>query len=1054
MKNTFYLLVLIILLLSSLSLIINEISQKEELLVETDITISPLEETLNEIRRIEKEITEIEQLTNNEILNLKKINPLFAAKDSFEDNSSYKARIKKGDNLIEEIKKRNQRTINKLLSNIITIKETLFETENITLELKEHEYDADLGIWKIKIILEEYHKKEIKIDLKVHHTTAASLFENKENLHTKCLFTIGKYNEIILVSIYLNNPAIGFEYFDSFPYDVKEIRENYNQSLAFSPDGNLLAIRTYFGLEIYRLDTRTKVKSLESFDIESFAFSSDGKNLAVGLGKYKKHRVSIIDIKTEKEEITFMHELKVNSIAFSSDGKLIATGTGSDYNDNYDRGYARIFNAKTGKQYKVFKNKKVNSVALSPDGKLLAVGCHRGKNYIDKAITNLYNVETGKIFKKYMFKEDVDCVAFSPSGEFLAIGSGNSTMIYNVKTGQKVKSFTFKCIYCSVKSITFSPDGKYLAIGSSTSTMVYNLEKEIKVDEFDIPTNSIAFSPNGRYLVIGENKGSVTIYRTFYQEEDEIRVKNIISAPPLLTAKVTFAEPSGNKYLDANETGKFVLTIRNEGKGPGKGIFIKMNSKKNEHLSYSDTYIKEIAPNDSAIVQIPITADITTNDASHLFRFDFEERNGFPPAPVELEFSTKSYLKPEMFIVDIGIDDKSGNGMIESGEIIKLSVRVGNKGKGTSVGTKIKFYAGDDVFFTNDHIKTINIGNVEYNGQIDIPIEFFVNDKTKDDIPLYVDITEATNLATVHKLRLPIKKSERIKHIQKTIVAGIENIYDEPSFDYDLSIDVDNNLPKGKTIRKSDIAIVIGNKNYNKAKSVDFALRDATIIKKYLIESMGFKKGNIFFVQNATKGDFETLFGTKDNHKGKLFNMVKENKSDVFIYYSGHGAPSVKDQKGYFVPVECDPQYVELGGYSLETFYNNLANIPAKSFTIVLDACFSGTELLNNISPMVLKVENPVINIKDAIILTSSRADQASCWYNEKKHGMLTYFFLKGIHNKNADTNNNNELTFSELYKYISDNNDGVPYYSRKIHGIEQNPQILGKNKNKVFFTY
>ena len=29
------------------------------------------------------------------------------------------------------------------------------------------------------------------------------------------------------------------------------------------------------------------------------------------------------------------------------------------------------------------------------------------------------------------------------------------------------------------------------------------------------------------------------------------------------------------------------------------------------------------------------------------------------------------------------------------------------------------------------------------------------------------------------------------------------------------------------------------------------------------------------------------------------------------FYYAGHGAPGLKDNKGYFVPVDCDPQYIE-----------------------------------------------------------------------------------------------------------------------------------------------
>lgn len=265
--------------------------------------------------------------------------------------------------------------------------------------------------------------------------------------------------------------------------------------------------------------------------------------------------------------------------------------------------------------------------------------------------------------------------------------------------------------------------------------------------------------------------------------------------------------------------------------------------------------------------------------------------------------------------------------------------------------------------------------------------------------------------------------------------------------------DVDLNLPKTKMSNPDAIAVVIGNSEYRKTASVDFAVNDARSMKKYLIEVLGYKEGNIFYIENATKGDFEVFFGAKDLPEGKLFNTVKPGKSDVFIFYSGHGAPGLKDQTGYFVPVECDPQYVEIGGYSSKVFYENLSKIPARNITVVLDACFSGVSLYKNISPIVIKAKENEL-AKNLVILSSSSSDEVSSWYNEQKHGMFTYFLLKAIHNKNADLNKDNKLTFEEVYQFISDKADGVPYYARRFHNVEQTPGIKGTYTNKVFIEY
>jgi len=268
------------------------------------------------------------------------------------------------------------------------------------------------------------------------------------------------------------------------------------------------------------------------------------------------------------------------------------------------------------------------------------------------------------------------------------------------------------------------------------------------------------------------------------------------------------------------------------------------------------------------------------------------------------------------------------------------------------------------------------------------------------------------------------------------------------------ALEIDKGLPSTRTRNPDAIAVVIGNSSYKKAKDVAYAVNDAKLMKTYLVDVLGYKVGNIFYYENASKSDFEILFGNSTNHMGKLFNAVKKDRSDIFIYYSGHGAPGLKDKRGYFVPSEADPQYIELSGYSTDVFYANLAKVPARSTTIVLDACFSGADIFENISPIVLEVENPSLELSNAVVFSSSTGSQVSSWYNDKEHGMFTYFFLKAIHNRNADADKDGSLTFEEIYQYISDNSEGVPYYARRIHGVEQNPTIEGQFRDRVLLRY
>jgi len=260
-------------------------------------------------------------------------------------------------------------------------------------------------------------------------------------------------------------------------------------------------------------------------------------------------------------------------------------------------------------------------------------------------------------------------------------------------------------------------------------------------------------------------------------------------------------------------------------------------------------------------------------------------------------------------------------------------------------------------------------------------------------------------------------------------------------------------LPAAKDENRYAVAVIIGNRDYKNpdVPPVDFAIEDARLIREALINTMGYREGNIIFEKNATKGTLENIFGSSTSPKGRLAQYIEPGKSDLFIYYSGHGAPSLDTRKGYILPTDSDPNNVAVGGYALDTLYNNLASLKFKSLTVVTDACFSGAPLFKKASPVGIIVENPLAVMKDTIIFNSSSGTQLSSWYPEKGHGLYTYFFLLGMTGK-ADSDANKKITAGELADYIEDN---VPYMARSLYeGRRQTPIFTMKDRNKVLATY
>ena len=72
---------------------------------------------------------------------------------------------------------------------------------------------------------------------------------------------------------------------------------------------------------------------------------------------------------------------------------------------------------------------------------------------------------------------------------------------------------------------------------------------------------------------------------------------------------------------------------------------------------------------------------------------------------------------------------------------------------------------------------------------------------------------------------------------------------------YDITYDVDNNIPQTYMENPDAVAIIIGNRNYKHKDipSVDYAHHDADIIKQYVINTLGYRQSNIIFEKDVSK---------------------------------------------------------------------------------------------------------------------------------------------------------------------------------------------------------
>ncbi len=244
--------------------------------------------------------------------------------------------------------------------------------------------------------------------------------------------------------------------------------------------------------------------------------------------------------------------------------------------------------------------------------------------------------------------------------------------------------------------------------------------------------------------------------------------------------------------------------------------------------------------------------------------------------------------------------------------------------------------------------------------------------------------------------------------------------------------------------------MIIGNANYGRQgkdiPDVTPAYADAAAMRQYVTEALGIREGNIIDLRDSTSAQLVRVFGSKDNHKGQLHDWVLPSRSRVFVYYSGHGAPAGDEGTPYLVPSDADAARINLNGYPLSTLYDNLGKLPARSVTVVLEACFSGVSqagsLLGNMSPIAIRPKGVSIPPNVTVIAAGS-VDQMATWEQDQSQGLFTKYFMKGMSGE-ADAkphgNSDGEVEWGELDAYLKST---LTYWARRYYGRDQTAQIV-----------
>lgn len=245
------------------------------------------------------------------------------------------------------------------------------------------------------------------------------------------------------------------------------------------------------------------------------------------------------------------------------------------------------------------------------------------------------------------------------------------------------------------------------------------------------------------------------------------------------------------------------------------------------------------------------------------------------------------------------------------------------------------------------------------------------------------------------------------------------------------------------------VAVIIGNRAYGGGiPDVAYAHNDADAVMKFVTGTLGYRQDNIIELRDATLVDLQQVFGNEKSHRGQLWRWVRPRESDVIVYYSGHGVPGLHDKRQYLLPVKSDPNAAEIGGYALETLYENLSKLEARSVRIYLDTCFSGESqggaLLRNVSGLAIPVGLGVNPNSRLTILTAARSEQVASWDEEARLGLFTRYLLEGLQgaaDRSRFGQRDGRVTLQEVKGYLDRE---MTYIARRRYGRDQNATVSG----------
>ena len=245
------------------------------------------------------------------------------------------------------------------------------------------------------------------------------------------------------------------------------------------------------------------------------------------------------------------------------------------------------------------------------------------------------------------------------------------------------------------------------------------------------------------------------------------------------------------------------------------------------------------------------------------------------------------------------------------------------------------------------------------------------------------------------------------------------------------------------------VALIFGIENYNQSPKATYANLDAKYFAEYAKKGFGIKQQNIKLLIDKDANLISSLGILEKWLPGK----IKSGQTELIIFFAGHGLASNDGKELFLLSQDSDPDLLKRTALSRSEIFDTITKLKPKSVTMFFDTCYSGVSrdeetLLASARPVRI-VAGEQDGIPDNFtIFSASKLDQISSGLKEAKHGIFSYYLMKGLEG-NADSNNDKKITNGELLAYMDEN---VSQKASEL-GRQQNPSLAG-DPDRVLISY